>query len=334
MLAASKFLRQAIQVLMLGAGAWLVLDSHVTPGIMVASTILFGRAMAPVESLIGNWAGLVAARAAYRRLKMLAPSALAGARRTELPAPTGRLTLDRVALAGRSADAPILRHVEFDLPAGQSLGILGPSGAGKSSLAKLLVGVWPPSAGRVNIDGADIRQWDPQQLGPQLGYLPQDVELFAGTVAENIARFAADAGAAVAEAARRAHAYEMILKLPQGFDTVLGEGGIRLSAGQAQRVGLARALFGQPCLVVLDEPNANLDSEGEKALVRTLAELNHEQVTVVMVTHKAALVDSMDHLLVLKDGRMELSGPRDQVLAKLVGSPAVPPTPRRVKTAP
>ena len=321
MLATSKFLRQAIQVLMMGVGAWLVLDSHVTPGIMVASTILFGRAMAPVESLIGNWSGLVAARSAYRRLNKLAPAALAGSQHMALPSPAGRLTLERVALAGRSADAPILRHVEFDLPAGQSLGILGPSGAGKSSLAKLLVGVWPPSAGRVNIDGAEIRQWDPQQLGQRLGYLPQDVELFAGTVAENIARFSQDAGAAVAEAAHRAHAYDMILKLPQGFDTVLGEGGIHLSAGQAQRVGLARALFGQPCLVVLDEPNANLDAEGELALLQTLTELKNDQATVVMVTHKAALVAGMDHLLVLKDGRMELSGPRAHVMEKLAGSP-------------
>jgi len=320
LLAASKFLRQGIQVAMMGLGAWLVLDNRVTPGIMMAATILFGRAMAPVEALIGNWGGLVAARAAYRRLNQLLAAALKDGERTPLPAPAGHLQLERIALAGHRPDSPILRNAEFDLPAGKSLGILGPSGAGKSSLAKIMAGVWTPSFGKVRIDGADIGQWDMQQLGAYLGYLPQDVELFPGTVAENIARFQIEAGQDVVEAARRAHAYEMILKLQHGFDTVLGEGGIRLSAGQAQRVGLARALFRRPRIVVLDEPNANLDAEGEQALVQVLAEMQQEQTTLVLITHKPAFVTTLDYLLVLREGRMELLGPREEVLARLSGT--------------
>lgn len=320
LLAVTKFMRQALQAAMLGLGAWLVLDSSITPGIIIAATILFGRAMAPVEALIGSWGGLVAARAAWRRLSAAVPAAFEERRRTPLPPPQGRVQLERVALAGIDPDNPILRLVDFDLPAGKSLGILGPSGAGKSSLAKVLVGIWPASAGKVRIDGAEIDQWDPRQLGPCIGYLPQDVELFPGTIADNIARFTSDAGEDVVEAARRAHAYDLVLRLPQGFETRIGEGGIRLSAGQAQRIGLARALFRRPRIVVLDEPNANLDAEGEQALLQALADMRQEQVTVVMVTHKPSLVGTLDYLLLLRDGRIELMGPRDEVLARLAGS--------------
>lgn len=324
LLASSKFLRQAIQVGMMGTGAWLVLDYHVTPGIMFAGTILFGRAMAPVEAVIGHWSGLVAARAAWRRLNELLPSVIDSPQRVKLPDPKGHLQVERIALAGLRPDSPILRHVEFDLPAGKSLGILGPSGAGKSSLAKILLGIWAPGAGKIRIDGAELAQWDMDQLGRHLGYLPQDVELFPGTVAENIARFQTDAGGDVnddiIDAARRAHAYSMILKLPQGFDTRLGEGGIHLSAGQAQRVGLARAMFRKPRIVVLDEPNANLDAEGELALLQALVEMKQERTTVIMVTHKPSLVASLDYLLVLRDGRMEIMGPRDEVMARLSGT--------------
>jgi PrtD family type I secretion system ABC transporter len=319
LLATTKFLRQGIQVAMLGLGTWLVLDTSVTPGIMIAATILFGRAMAPVESLIGNWSGLVAARSAWKRLDDLAPVAFDLRPKTPLPAPQGRVQLERIALAGMHPDSPIVRHVEFDLPAGKSLGVLGPSGAGKSSLAKLIVGIWRPSSGKVRIDGAELDQWDMTQLGPCIGYLPQDVELFPGTIAENIARFQPEAGEAVVEAAQRAHAYEMILKLPQGFETRIGEGGIRLSAGQAQRIGFARALFRRPRILVLDEPNANLDAEGEQALLQTLAEMKQDRVTVVMITHKPSLVGPLDYLLVMREGRMDVMGPREDVLARLAG---------------
>ena len=324
LLASSKFLRQAIQSAMMGLGAWLVLDTSVTPGIMIAATILFGRAMAPVEALIGNWSALVNARAAWNRLGPLVPLARTGPAQTPLPDPVGRVQVENVSLAGPSPDQPLLRNIGFDLPAGKSLGILGPSGAGKSSLLKVTLGIWRAGAGVVRMDGADLDQWDADRLGQHLGYLPQDVELFPGTVAENIARFRADAAEHVIEAARQAHAYEMILKLPDGFDTRIGEGAIQLSAGQAQRVGLARALFGKPCLVVLDEPNANLDAEGELALVETLAQLKRQGVTLIMVTHKPALVTTLDYLLVMRDGRVDLMGPKDDVLARLAAPAATP----------
>lgn len=324
LLASSRFLRQTLQVGMMGLGAWLVLDNNVTPGIMIAGTILFGRAMAPVEAVIGNWSGLVAARAAWRRLNELIPAVIDAPRRMRLPDPKGHLQLERIALAGIRPDSPILRQVDFDLPAGKSLGILGPSGAGKSSLVKILLGIWTPGAGKIRIDGAEIAHWDMDQLGPHLGYLPQDVELFPGTVAENIARFQSEPGEDVIEAAQRAHAYAMILKLPQGFETRLGEGGIHLSAGQAQRVGLARALFRRPRIVILDEPNANLDAEGELALLQALSEMKQEQTTVIMVTHKPSLVASLDYLLVLRDGRSEMMGPRHEVMARLSGSAPAP----------
>jgi PrtD family type I secretion system ABC transporter len=321
----SKLLRQAIQVTMMGLGVYLVIDHQMTPGVMMAATILLGRAMAPVESLIGNWNGLVAARSAYGRLEKLFPEIFLDRQRTPLPPPKGEIRIEKVYLAGRTPNTPIIRQAELELPAGKSLGILGPSGSGKSSLARLMVGVWRPTSGHVRIDGADMDQWDPDFLGKHMGYLPQDVELFAGTVAENIARFSSPDDAAVLEAARRAHAYELVLGLPDGFDTRLGDGGIQLSAGQAQRVGRARALYGKPSIVVLDEPNANLDADGERALLRTLETLKQEGATVVMITHKPSLVPTMDYLLVMREGRIELMGPRDQVLARMGMGPQAAP---------
>lgn len=314
---ATKFIRQSIQVTMMGVGVYLVIHDNLSPGIMIAATILLGRAMAPVESLIGNWNGLVAARSAYARLTEMFPEIFAEHERQPLPAPAGRVQIERAYLAGKSADNPIIRHVEFDLPAGKSLAILGPSGSGKSSLAKLIVGVWSPTSGHVRIDGADIAHWDRDFLGKHIGYLPQDVELFPGSIRDNIGRFDDANPEAVLAAAKAAHAYDLILRLPDGFDTELGSGGIQLSAGQAQRIGLARALYDNPRLIVLDEPNANLDAEGEQALLQTLLDLKNLGSTVIMVTHKPALVASMDYLLVLREGRVELLGPRDEVLAKL-----------------
>jgi PrtD family type I secretion system ABC transporter len=325
-LAVSKFVRQGIQVAMMGAGAYLVIHDNLSPGIMIAGTILLGRAMAPVESLIGNWNGLVAARSAYARLAGLFPAIFEDVQRQPLPAPQGRIQVERAFLAGSDKDHPILRQIDFDLPAGKSLAMLGPSGSGKSSLAKLIVGVWSPTAGHVRIDGAEISHWDENQLGPCVGYLPQDVELFPGTIAENIGRFDTTNSEAILQAAQAAHAYELILRLPEGFDTRLGEGGIQLSAGQAQRIGLARALYGQPRIVVLDEPNANLDAEGEQALLKALAELKSQGGTVILITHKPSLVGSMDYLMLLREGRIELMGPRDEVMARLNGQPPHPHT--------
>jgi PrtD family type I secretion system ABC transporter len=325
-LAVSKFVRQGIQVAMMGVGVYLVIHDNLSPGIMIAGTILLGRAMAPVESLIGNWNGLVSARSAYERLAKLFPTIFEDTQRQQLPPPLGRIQVERAFLAGSDKDHPILRQIDFDLPAGKSLGVLGPSGSGKSSLAKLIVGVWPPTSGHVRIDGAEISHWDEDQLGAHIGYLPQDVELFPGSIAENIGRFDTSKGDAILQAAQAAHAYELILRLPEGFDTRLGEGGIQLSAGQAQRIGLARALYGQPRIVVLDEPNANLDAEGEQALLQALSELKSQGSSVILITHKPSLVSSMDYLMLLREGRVELLGPRDEVLARLSGQPAHPQT--------
>lgn len=325
-LALSKFVRQGIQVVMMGMGVYLVIHDNLSPGIMMAGTILLGRAMAPVESLIGNWNGLVAARSAYARLASLFPTIFENTERQPLPPPQGRVQVERAYLAGSSKDHPILRQIDFDLPAGKSLAVLGPSGSGKSSLAKLIVGVWSPTSGHVRIDGAEIDHWAPAQLGKYLGYLPQDVELFPGTIAENIGRFDVSNRPAIIEAAQAAHAYELILRLPEGFDTKLGDGGIQLSAGQAQRIGLARALYGQPRVIVLDEPNANLDAEGELALLQSLAEIKVQGRTSILITHKPSLVGGMDYLLVMREGRVELMGPRDEVLARLSENKA--PVPR------
>ena len=320
-LSTSKFVRQAIQVATMALGVYLVIHDNLSPGIMIAATILLGRALAPVESLIGSWNGLVAARSAFERLARLFPDLFDETRRQPLPAPEGRIQIERAYLAGPSQNHPILRQVDLDLPAGKSLAILGPSGSGKSSLARLIVGIWQPTSGHVRIDGAELGHWDRSSLGRHLGYLPQDVELFPGTVAENIGRFdTTDAGAILA-AAKAAHAYELILRLPEGFDTRLGEDGIQLSAGQAQRIGLARALYGKPRIVVLDEPNANLDAEGEQALLMALHSCKLEGTTLIMITHKPSLVTTMDYLLVMREGRVEVLGPRDEVLAKLAGQP-------------
>ncbi len=327
LLAASKFLRQAVQVMMMGLGAWLVVSSHLTPGVMMAATILFGRAMAPVEALIGNWSNLINARLAYQRLRNAGLQLDDAQQPTQLPPPSGRIGAEAVCLQFSNApDRKVLDLVSFELPPGRSLGVLGASGAGKSSLLKVLVGAWQPTTGRVTIDGGDLVQRPSETLGPYIGYLSQTLELLPGTVADNIARFQTRADDDVVQASRLANALEMIMKLPKGFDTMLGEGGVRLSGGQAQRVGLARALFRSPRIVVLDEPDANLDAEGERALFRTLEELKRGNVTVIVASHKPALIGRLDYLLVLDAGKVALSGPRDDVLRALAGTNK-PPTP-------
>lgn len=322
--AATKMLRQGIQVGMMGLGVWLVIHEAITPGVMIASTILLGRAMAPVETLIGNWQAMTAVRTAWRRIAPLLNVLQKEEERQALPSLRGHVQIEQAYLTGLHADRPILRQVRLDLPAGHSLGLIGPSGSGKSSLARLIAGVWVADAGVVRLDGADIRQWDPAERGAQTGYLPQDVALFPGTVAENIARWRESDPQAVLDAANDAHAMDMILRLPEGFQTRLGEGGIQLSAGQAQRIGLARALFGRPKLVVLDEPNANLDAEGELALQQVLLALRKRGCTVVLITHKPGLVPSMDHIAIMREGMLETMGPREEILRRLTGQPVVP----------
>ncbi|MBX3670856.1 MAG: type I secretion system permease/ATPase [Rhodocyclaceae bacterium] len=319
LLSMSKFVRQSIQVIMMGYGAYLIIHDNLSPGIMIAGTTLLGRALGPVESLIANWNGLVAARSAFDRVVKLFPAIGDALERQPLPPIQGRLQVQRVILSGRNKEHIILRQIDFELPAGQTLGIVGPSGSGKSSLAKVIAGVWSPTSGHVRIDGAEIDHFDQSQIGACRGYLPQDVELFPGTIAENIGRFDSSDRDAILRAAMAAHAYDLVLQMPEGFETRLGQGGIQLSAGQAQRIGLARALYGSPRIVILDEPNANLDTEGEQALLQALAELKRQGTTVLLVTHRPSLLSGIDHLLVMREGRVEILGPREDVMTRLGG---------------
>jgi len=315
--AAGKVLRQLLQVAMLGTGAWLVIRMHATPGLMIAGTILVGRALAPVELLISGWRGLVEARDALRRLEdILAPAAPVPFA-TPLPAPEGHLEVDRITLRANPRADPILKQVSFAIAAGESAAIVGPSGCGKTSLARVVMGIWPAQSGVVRLDGADVSQWPRDALGPHLGYVPQDVELFDGTVSENIARMGLPDPEAVLAAARRADAHDLILRLPQGYDTPIGDGGALLSAGQRQRIALARALYGQPRLVVLDEPNANLDSDGEEALLNVLRGLARDKVTVLAISHRPNLLAVVDRVLVMRDGAVDAFLPREEFFARL-----------------
>jgi PrtD family type I secretion system ABC transporter len=313
---ATRFMRQFLQIAMLGVGAWLVIDQQTTSGVMIAATILLSRALAPVESAIAGWKGLVDARAAYTRVEQAIAEMPDEEAATELPAPRGAVSVERVVFGFRGQDRPVIKQVSFQLDAGQTLAIVGPSAAGKSSLARLMVGLWKPTMGTVRLDSADIAAWPRKRLGPHVGYLPQDVELFAGTVAQNIARMGEVDSAAVVEAGKRAHVHDMVLRLPQGYDTPIGEGGMFLSAGQRQRVALARALYRSPRLVVLDEPNSNLDVEGEAALGETVNALKADDVTLVIVTHRSRLLTTVDRILLLRDGVIEKFGPPAEVLAR------------------
>jgi PrtD family type I secretion system ABC transporter len=311
--ASARIARQVLQAALLGIGAWLVIGEHASPGIMVAATILFGRALQPVEQLIAGWKGFVEARVAWRRLDQPGTAATAE-QRLELPAPQGRIELERVVFGGSAQRAPLIKGVSFALRAGESLGVVGPSACGKTTLLRLLLGIWKPQSGTVRLDGADIAHWDRDALGAHIGYLPQDVELFAGTVAQNIARLGEVDDERVVAAAKLAHAHDMILRLPSGYDTAIGDAGAMLSGGQRQRIALARALHGMPRLVVLDEPNANLDAEGEAALAAALRELKQRGTTVVVVSHRPALMSQLDKIAVLRDGVLEAFGPVADVL--------------------
>jgi PrtD family type I secretion system ABC transporter len=303
----TKFCRQLIQMAMLAAGAWLVLEEHVTAGVMIAATILLARALAPVEILVAGWRSLVDARGAWRRLDELLEANPPAPPGTELPVPRGRIDIEQVSFK-------IIKKASVRLAPGESLGIIGPSASGKSTLARLMVGVWKPQSGVVRLDGADVAAWPREKLGPHIGYLPQDVELFAGTVAENIARLEEPDAPEVIRAAQRAHVHEMILRLPKGYDTEVSDG---VSPGQRQRIALARALYRNPRLVVLDEPNANLDHEGDEALLRTLARLKEEGVTVVVIAHRPSLLRGMDRMLVLREGMVAAFGPRAEIMPQV-----------------
>ena len=312
--AGTRFVRQAIQILMLALGAYLVLSQQASAGVMIATTILLGRAVQPIEQLVASWRMLVDARAAYGRLRELSGEFARPEPSLIMPRPVGRLTADSVSHREPGGDKVILMNITFGLAPGEALAILGPSAAGKSTLARLLTGVWSPTGGSVRLDGADIAYWPREQLGPWIGYVPQDVELFEGTVAENIARLGEINSEAVVAAARRANTHEMILALPKGYDTPVGEHGSRLSPGQRQRVALARALYGDPRLVVLDEPNSNLDGEGEVALAQALSGLRKDGVTSIVVTHRPSLIAHVDKILILEAGRVQQFGPAGDVM--------------------
>lgn len=316
-MATTKFFRTALQSLILGIGALLALEGRITPGMMLVGSVLMGRALAPVEQLIGVWKTWSSTRSAWQRLSELLAAHPPRRDAMSLPAPQGHLALEGVVATPPGGPTPVIRQLSLQLPAGEVLGIIGPSGSGKSTLARLLVGVWPASAGSVRLDGADVFQWNKAELGPHLGYLPQDIELFAGTVGENIARFGAVDAERVIEAARRAGVHDMVLRLPKGYDTPLRDSGEGLSGGQKQRLGLARALYGDPALVVLDEPNSNLDDAGEQALVAALQDLRQRGKTVVVISHRNSAIAATTRLLVLREGVAQAFGPTQQVLADL-----------------
>ncbi|MCP5252129.1 MAG: type I secretion system permease/ATPase [Nitrosomonas sp.] len=315
--AISKSATVALQSLMLGLGALLVLENQISPGMMIAASILMGRAIAPVQLLINVWKQFGGARSAYDRLTKLLEQHPAREPGMTLPKPTGAVSVENVTAAPPGSRVPVIKGLNLSLTAGEVLGIVGPSGSGKSTLARLLVGVWPAAAGKVRLDGADVYLWNKEELGPHIGYLPQDIELFSGTVSENIARFGeVDAGKVIL-AAQRAGVHQMILNMPEGYDTKLGDGGAGLSGGQKQRLGLARAMYDDPALIVLDEPNSNLDDVGEQALLNALIDLRKRRKTIVLITHRSSVISVTNKLLVLQEGVARLFGPTEQVLAEL-----------------
>ena len=314
--AASKTGRLILQTAILGAGAALVIQDAITAGAMIAASIILGRALAPVEQAIGQWRGFVAARSAYGRLAELLDSHPSANPRMGLPRAQTVLDVDHVSAGPPEARRPVVSGLNFSLVAGEAMAVIGPSASGKSTLARLLVGVWQPQSGSLRLDGVALDQWDPGDLGAQIGYLPQDVELFDGTVAENIARLDEDAAPeAIVEAAKLAGCHGMILDLPEGYNTVIGEAGSKLSGGQRQRLGLARAAYGEPFLVVLDEPNASLDAAGDRALADAIGEMKRRGWIVIVMAHRPSALEAADRLLVLQDGRQKAFGPKDTVLA-------------------
>ena len=328
--ALTKFVRLAQQSLVLGFGAWMVLDGRITGGMMIAASILVGKALSPVEAVIGVWRQWSGVKSAHERLNALLSANPARQAGMSLPPPKGYVAVEGVSAAPPGHPVAVLKAISFSLQPGDVLCVLGPSASGKSTLARLLVGIWPAAAGKVRLDSSDVYQWDKDELGPWVGYLPQDVELFGGTIGENIARFGEVDPDKVIQAAQRAGVHDLILHFPQGYDTVLGDGGAGLSGGQRQRIGLARALYGDPALLVLDEPNSNLDESGEQALAQAVKDLQQREKTVVLIAHRASAVSLASKLLILRDGAVQAFGPRDEVLqamsnaSKPQGGPAAP----------
>jgi len=316
-LAATKFVRFFVQVAILGVGAWLVVNSELTSGSMIAASILLGRALAPVELAISMWRNFMGARFSYDRLKRAIEDNPAPPSRTLLPSPKGKVVVHEVTYLAPVTAQVVINQVSCEVKPGEALAIIGPSGAGKSTLCRLMVGLALPNVGEIRLDSSPIHHWDSEQIGRHIGYLPQDVELFTGTVRDNIARMQEVDDAAVVKAAQLAHAHDMIQHFPQGYDTPVGEGGVRLSGGQRQRIGLARAVFGNPRFIVLDEPNANLDQAGEAALAQAIETLKRAAVALIIVGHRPSTLSVADRILFLKDGRVAMLGERDHVLEAL-----------------
>ncbi|HXL99910.1 MAG TPA: type I secretion system permease/ATPase [Rhizomicrobium sp.] len=323
----SRGVRQFIQVCLLGTGALLVLKFHASGGVMIAASIIGSRALAPIETMVSTWKSITATRLAWGRILEILRRAPKREEGMPLPAPTGKLNVERASYVPPGARKPIVAGVSFELLAGDSLGVIGPSASGKSTLMRLLCGAWPCVSGIVRLDGADIYGWPRAELSKYIGYLPQDVELFGGTVRDNIARLTEGDPQDVVDAAKLAGAHEMILALPNGYDTDIGESGAKLSGGQRQRLGIARALYGSPRFVVLDEPNSNLDAAGEEALLVTLAELKRRKSTVVIVAHRPSILAAVDKMLALRDGAVEAFGPRNDVIQKYTPRPPAQPRP-------
>lgn len=313
----SKTTRLIVQSLVLGLGAYLAVQQEISPGLMIAGSILLGRALAPIDQMIGVWKQFVSARSQYQRLNDILAKVAEEPERMSLPAPKGALSAENVMVAPPGTKTPVVKGVSFQVAPGDMVGVIGPSAAGKSTLARAILGIWPTLGGKMRLDGADIFNWKRDELGPHIGYLPQDIELFEGSISENIARFGEVDSKAVVKAAQMAGVHEMILRLPEGYDTVIGATGGALSGGQRQRIGLARAIYGNPKLVVLDEPNSNLDDQGEAALAVALQNLQEMGATVFIITHRASVLSQVQKLMVMREGVLAMFGPRDQVLAEL-----------------
>jgi ATP-binding cassette subfamily C protein len=316
---ASRVLRMLLQSCVLAVGAYLVINQEATAGVIIASSILVSRALAPVELSIANWKSFQAARQSWRRLSDLVALWPSQPNQLQLPSPSRDLVVESLTVTPPGMPKPVIHDVGFRLTAGQALGIIGPSAAGKSSLVRALVGAWLPARGKVRLDGAALDQWSADALGRFIGYLPQDVELFDGTVAQNIARFEPNLNSEkIVAAARDAGVHDLIVRLPDGYETKVGEGGTALSAGQRQRIALARALYGDPFLIVLDEPNSNLDAEGDEALARAVRDLRTRGAIVILVAHRPSALQHVDMILAIANGRQQAFGPKDDVLRKVL----------------
>jgi len=315
--AVSKLIRLSSQSLILALGAYLVIHNEISSGLMIAGSILLGRALAPIDIVIGSWKGFISARGQYSRLNEILRQIPADPERMSLPAPEGNFVLEAAVVTPPGAKVPVIKGISCSISKGDVIGVIGASGSGKSTLARALLGIWPTVSGKIRLDGADVYAWNRIELGPYIGYLPQDIELFEGTISDNIARFGDIDPEKVVNAAKMADVHELILRLPEGYDTVIGATGGNLSGGQRQRIGLARALYGDPVVVVLDEPNSNLDEQGEAALAKAIQRLKQKQVTVMVITHRNNVLANVDKLLILSEGQLSVFGPKDQVIAHL-----------------